>query len=189
MLSGPRTPTSCGAFFPTNLLPELNAIRTTTTHHYLLDGQLSIVDANLGTTTTPDWKSILIIGEGRGGQAERWSSSPSCDSGFSSTYATTYPYYCGYWAFNVTDTANPAVISSSVTSTGWTYPVIKPTAANAPYLGEPWSRMTIGKVRFDNSGTDKWVAFVGGGYGSADCTGGSGCDTADEEEGKGILCH
>jgi len=36
-----------------------------------------------------------------------------------------------------------------------------------PYLGEPWSRMTIGKVRFDNSGTDKWVAFVGGGYGSA----------------------
>jgi type IV pilus assembly protein PilY1 len=174
------------SILPTNLLPELNAFLTTTTHHYLLDGQISVVDANLGTTTTPDWKSILIIGEGRGGQAERWSSSPSCDSGFSSTYATTNPYYCGYWAFDLTDTANPAVISSSVTSTGWTYPVIKPTAANAPYLGEPWSRMTVGKVRFDNSGTDKWVAFVGGGYGSADCNGGGGCNTAEKKKGKGF---
>ena len=174
------------SILPTNLLPELNAFLTTTTHHYLLDGQTSVVDANLGSTTTPDWKSLLLIGEGRGGQAERWSSSHSCDSGFSSTYSTTYPYYCGYWAFDLTDTANPAVISSSVTSTGWTYPVIKPTAANAPYLGEPWSRMTVGKVRTDSSGTDKWVAFVGGGYGSADCTGGSGCDTAEKKKGKGF---
>jgi type IV pilus assembly protein PilY1 len=136
--------------------------------------------------TTPDWKTLLLIGEGRGGQPERWSSSPSCDSGFSSTYSTTYQYYCGYWAFDLTDTANPAVISSSVTSVGWTNPVIKPTAANAPYLGDPWSRMTIGKVRFDNSGTDKWVAFVGGGYGSADCTGGGGCNTTQKMKGKGF---
>ena len=176
------------SILPTNLLPELNAIRTTTTHHYLLDGQISVVDADLGTETTPDWKSLLLIGEGRGGQAERWSSSPSCDLGFSSTYSTTYPYYCGYWAFDLTDTANPAVISSSVTSTGWTYPVIKPTAASAPYLGEPWSRITVGKVKTNNSPTDKgkWVAFVGGGYGSADCTGGSGCNTAEKKKGKGF---
>jgi len=37
------------SIFPDQImLPELNAIRTTTTHHYILDGQTSVVDANLG---------------------------------------------------------------------------------------------------------------------------------------------
>lgn len=58
-------------------------------------------------------------------------------------------------------------------------------AAQAPYLGDPWSKMMIGRVKVKVSGVDKekWVGFIGAGYNAADCSGGGGCDT----RGKGFF--
>ncbi|MBI5213836.1 MAG: hypothetical protein HY957_10795 [Nitrospirae bacterium] len=88
---------------------------------------------------------------------------------FSYTYSSTYSYYCGYYSFDFTTTSSPAY--------KWR---INPTSSNAPYLGEPWSKMTVGRVKI--SGNEKWVGFIGGGYNASDCSGGGSCDT----RGKGF---
>jgi type IV pilus assembly protein PilY1 len=54
-----------------------------------------------------------------------------------------------YHALDITDTTNPLYL--------WTF--------NDTNLGESWSEPAIGKVKM-NDGTDKWVAFVGGGFDS-----------------------
>jgi type IV pilus assembly protein PilY1 len=172
------------SFMPPNMLPRLNALRTGTTHQYMVDGPTMVVDVNLAV---PGWSTMLMFGLGRGGGSTLWSSSASCDSGFSPTYsAGTATNYCGYYVFDATNTSamfdspqpaeHPAVIS------GWTHPVIKPRAAeDAPYLGDPWSRITAGKVML--SGAEKWVGFFGGGFNGTDCSGGGACDT----RGKGFF--
>jgi type IV pilus assembly protein PilY1 len=55
-----------------------------------------------------------------------------------------------YYALDITDTTNPAYL--------WSF-------ADSTKLGETWSEPAIGKVTI--SGADKWVAFVGGGYDTA----------------------
>jgi type IV pilus assembly protein PilY1 len=55
-----------------------------------------------------------------------------------------------YYALDITDTTNPAYM--------WKFTDSK--------IGETWSEAAIGKVRM-NDGTTKWVAFVGGGYDTA----------------------
>jgi type IV pilus assembly protein PilY1 len=54
-----------------------------------------------------------------------------------------------YYALDITDTTNPVYL--------WTF--------NDTKLGESWSEPAIGKVKLSD-GTDKWVAFVGGGFDS-----------------------
>lgn len=54
-----------------------------------------------------------------------------------------------YYALDITDTTNPLYL--------WTF--------NDSKLGESWSEPVIGKVKISD-GTDKWVAFVGGGFDS-----------------------
>jgi type IV pilus assembly protein PilY1 len=54
-------------------------------------------------------------------------------------------------------------------------------AAAAPYIGQPWSKMGIGRVKI--SGAEKWVGFIGGGYNASNCAGSGTCDT----RGKGVL--
>ena len=54
-----------------------------------------------------------------------------------------------YYALDITDTSNPVYM--------WTF--------NHARLGESWSEPAIGKIKM-NDGTDKWVAFVGGGFDS-----------------------
>jgi type IV pilus assembly protein PilY1 len=54
-----------------------------------------------------------------------------------------------YYALDITDTTNPLYL--------WTF--------NDSRLGESWSEPAIGKVKMSD-GTDKWVAFVGGGFDS-----------------------
>jgi len=110
-----------------------------------------------------DWRTLLVFGLGKGVRDAQnvpsflWSSSPSCDSDFYKKYRSgdgrSYPYYCGYYAFDITDTANrPASIK-------WR---LQPTSEQAKYLDEPWSKMAIGRVKI--SGSEKWVGFIGGGY-------------------------
>ena len=52
-----------------------------------------------------------------------------------------------YYALDITDTTNPQYL--------WTF--------NDANLGETWSEPAIGKVKMCD-GTDKWVAFLGGGF-------------------------
>jgi Tfp pilus tip-associated adhesin PilY1 len=167
------------SFIPPNLLSKLKNIAHSThptglSHQYFVDGPVSAADVWLGsgdgkTKNADEWKTLVVFSEGRGAGTTLWSSSPSCDSGFSSTYSSTYQYYCGYYAFDFTNTLSPVY--------KWR---INPTSSNAPYLGDPWSRMVIGRVKI--SGNEKWVGFIGGGYNASDCSGGGSCDT----RGKGF---
>ncbi len=163
------------SFIPPNLLPKLQYLAHSShngdlpKHVYFNDGPVSAADIWLGSgdgtgKRSSDWKTLLVFSEGRGVRDSAnstsrylWSSSSYCDQDFNGTYTgttgNTYPYYCGYWALDVTET--------SLTS-----PQIKwrlnPTSQHAPYLGEPWSKMSIGRVRI--SGSEKWAGFIGGGY-------------------------
>jgi type IV pilus assembly protein PilY1 len=83
--------------------------------------------------------------------------------------ASGHIHYCGYYALDITDTANPAF--------KWR---IAPADANAPYLGDPWSKIMIHRVKID--GNERWVGFLGGGHQLSVCSG-SDCD----KRGKGFF--
>jgi type IV pilus assembly protein PilY1 len=167
------------SFIPPNVLNKLMNIAhkshpTGLTHQYYVDGPISVADVWVGsgdgTTKTPtDWKTFLIFSEGRGGTSNLWSTSSSCDSNFQNTYSTTYNNYCGYYALDITNTYSPAY--------KWR---IGPTSAQAPYLGDPWSKMMVSRVKIN--GNEKWVGFIGGGNNLSSCTG-TGCDL----RGKGFF--
>lgn len=180
------------SFIPPNMLQKMSPVahnshtdRTTlASHAYFVDGPIEISDvwlpsaASSGTSkAATDWKTIAIFGEGQGSGSYLWSSSSSCysasTSGFSATYSATYPYYCGYYALNVTNSvtaAQPAYL--------WH---LNPASAQAPYLGEAWSKMQIGRVNI--AGNERWVGFIGGGFNNAVCGSSDTCDAAD---GKGV---
>jgi type IV pilus assembly protein PilY1 len=181
-----RTDTGAEAWsiIPPNLRRKLKNIAHSThpanlSHQYFIDGPMSVADVWLGPAgsgtakSASDWKTLLIFGQGRGATSYLWSSSATCDSDFGNFYdATYYPYYCGYWAFDITNTWSPAY--------KWK---ITPSAAQARYLGEPWSKMMIGRVKL--GGRELWVGFLGGGHNMSVCPPGANsgeCDT----RGKGF---
>jgi len=176
------TGTESWSFIPPNFLPKLKDLAhsshpTSLRHNYLVDGYITVADVWLGppaddgtSKSATDWKTLLMFGEGRGGDTNLWSSSESCDSGFNATYSTTYPYYGGYYCFDVTDPVNPVY--------KWR---INPSSSEAPYLGAPWNKIFPGKVKIE--GKEKWVGFMGAGYNASDCSGGGDCDT----RGKGFF--
>ncbi len=168
------------SIIPPNLLPKLKGLAHTThptalTHQYYVDGPVTVADVWLGSgngtsKNSTDWKTLMIFGEGRGGGSYLWSTSSYCDSGFNATYNATYNQYCGFYAFDVSNTLSPTYL--------WH---LNPTAEQAPYLGDPWGKFYIGRVKM--SGNEKWVGFIGGGYNGADCKSGHSCDT----RGKGFF--
>jgi len=110
----------------------------------------------------------LVFGEGKGVRETtnrypvyQWSASATCDSvnpttDFTKDYDFGHPYYCGYYAFDVTNTsADPPVFKWLLNFTGG-------SPQRQQYLGEPWSKMVMGRVKI--SGNEKWVGFIGGGY-------------------------
>lgn len=167
------------SFIPPNLLQKLqeeaynnasDRADLTQFHDYFVDGPLQITNAwipsswSSGTSKNPsDWHTIAVIGEGDGSGAYLWSSSSTCystsTSGFSSSYSTTYPYYCGYYALDVTNTT-----SSNMPTLLWN---LQPTASQALYLAQSWSKMQIGRVKIN--GNEQWVGFIGGGYDPSTC--------------------
>jgi type IV pilus assembly protein PilY1 len=175
------------SFIPPNLRGKLKNIAhkvhpTGLFHQYFVDGPISVADvwtgSGDGTAKQPsDWKTLLVFGEGRGSTSYLWSSSATCDSGFSNNYDATYQYYCGYWALDITSTHSP--------SFKWK---ITPTVAQAPYLGDPWSKMYIGRMLIN--GNEKWVGFIGGGHNLSNLTlcqaNGEGYGDCDKR-GKGIF--
>ncbi|MFA5321057.1 MAG: PilC/PilY family type IV pilus protein [Smithella sp.] len=186
------------SFIPPNLLPQLKNIvhsshPTALAHEYFVDGPLSAAEIWLGTSGTigstaksqNDWHTYLVMGEGRGGIATLWSASNTCSSTFSPAYKNysgtlfvPYGYYCGYYAFDISDTtANPVFKwrlggNSAISST---------SDGTAAYLGQAWSKMYLGRVRINNA--EKWVGFIGAGYSGTNCSGATTCDT----RGKGFF--
>ncbi len=167
------------SFIPPNLLPKLKLVAHTTepapspNHQFFVDGPLTVTEAwlgsgegldKLGTTgkNASEWKTLLIFGLGQGVReshaktdpAYLWSSSPNCDSDFKRKYNPPHQYYCGYYAFDVTNT------SSTPPAYKWRINVAD--VSQGKHLDEPWSKMAIGRVRID--GNEKWVGFIGGGY-------------------------
>ena len=182
------------SFIPPNILPELQYLAHTTNpsamaHQYLVDGPVTVADAwwkSAGGTDdgrskmNADWHTMVIFGEGKGA-VNLWSSNSQCDSDFQATFDSTYNNYCGYYAFDLTNT------STRPTSYKWHLGgTTQISATDGPYLGVPWSKMMVNRVRYNSGGQEyeKWVGFIGGGQGS-DCPGGGACGVCDCR-GKGF---
>jgi len=169
------------SFIPPNGLLKLRQIAhkaepANQQHIYFIDGPISVADVWLGTgdgkaKSVSDWRTLLIVGEGRGANKVLWSTSPNCEAGFSNMYksATGHVHYCGYWALDITNTLAPAF--------KWR---ISPTEGSAAYLGDPWSKIMIHRVKIN--GSEKWVGLFGGGHQLSICSG-TDCD----RRGKGFF--
>lgn len=166
------------SFIPPNLLSRLQYVShqihpDTRGHTYFVDGPISVSDIWFPADSTytievaklySDWHTWMVFSEGRGAKNTLWSSSTSspCASGlskYSSVGSNTFPYYCGYYAFDLTSVTRA---SSTPSGPKW---LLNISSTDAPYLGEPWSKMVMSRVRRD--GNEKWVGFIGGGY--SDC--------------------
>jgi len=196
------------SFIPPNMLQKMAPIAhnshadrsTLSAHDTFIDGPIQVADAwvtsSAGTGTSKDandWKTLAVFGLGAGAGSFLWSNNATCHSPYNSsyptavryasTYSTTTPYYCGYYALDVTDS-----VTTSRPTMMWH---LNPTSAQAPYLGDPWSKMQIGRVKI--AGNEVWVGFVGGGYSqtaclSADGTTSTACNTpATNSAGKGFF--
>ena len=169
------------SFIPPNLVPKLQYLSHTTNpsglvHQFFVDGPISAGDVWLGSGTgtaksSSDWHTYLVFGEGKGVRDKNstvgntsylWSSSQYCDQNFNPAYvwASNYQYYCGYHGLDVTATGSTPAYKWIINS-GGSPPAVSST--HGPYLGEPWSKMAIGKVII--SGNETWVGMIGGGYG------------------------
>jgi len=156
------------SFIPPNLLPKMEdwvhtSHPTTKRHEYFVDGPFSVADVWLGTgdgtgKLATDWRTLAVIGLGRGvrGPGDQpdylWSASPHCDGQFKDKYNPPHRYYCGYYGLDVTNT-------TYFPEFRW---VLGTNDSESPYLGEPWSKMVMGRVMI--AGEERWVGFIGGGY-------------------------
>lgn len=185
------------SFIPPNLLPRLKKIAHSThptnlSHEYFVDGPISAAEIWIGSDqknkSQGDWKTYLIMSEGRGGLNTLWSKSVHCDSGFSPYYKVitedpdtgamvtdTFRNYCGYYAFDVSDTLAAPTFKWRLGGNS------SLSEADAAYLGQAWSKMVMGRVSI--KGVETWVGFMGGGYSGTNCVTASTCDT----RGKGFF--
>ena len=133
-------------FIPYNLLPKLRNMYGVDaanearyySHDVYCDGSPTVADVEINGA----WKTVLISGQGPG--------SGSTLGGGNVSGAINY-----YWALDVTDPANPQPlweITHTYRQGNRTYPT----------MGETWSTPAVGKV--NQSGTTRWVAFMGSGY-------------------------
>ena len=199
--------TEAWSFVPQSLMTKLKNLAhssepTSLTHQFFVDGPVTVADVwsgaddgNCGTSCSANgncksansWRTLLAFGLARGAVSYSWSDSAYCDSGLFATYTTTatdgstltHPYYCGYYALNVTNALSPTYLWNGPTFTSATT-----RAAQAPYIGDPWSKMMTGRVWINDGGVvkEKWVGFIGAGYNAAVCSS-STCDT----RGKGFF--
>jgi len=162
------------SFIPPNLLPKLKLIShatepapSTTYHQFYVDGPVTVADVWLGSgdgysKAANEWKTLMIVGLGKGVRESNanndptylWSSSPNCDSDFKRKHNPPHQYYCGYYAFDVTNTSSTAPV--------YMWRINLASSSQGMYLDEPWSKMAIGRVKI--GGNEKWVGFIGGGF-------------------------
>jgi len=192
------------SFIPPNQLRRLKLIYHTATEHptdksrqYYVDGPTSAAEiwvqngtdtAITATTKTVDeWKTIMVTALGRGGTTTLWSSSTSCDSSnaadFSPYWTATHTNYCGYYAFDISDTNDDTLNWTPLWRLGANTGLPE---AEGKYLGQPWGKMFIGRVRINN--IEKWVGFISGGYSGCGKASGKSCksDGGPDVRGKGF---
>ena len=176
------------SFVPPNLLSKLQFIAhashpTSLLHHYYVDGPTSAADIWLNGSsatsidstykTKDQWHTYMVMSEGRGGISTLWSSSANCESNFSPTYSSIYAHYCGYYAFDITNTiSTPPAFKWKLGGTSGL------SATEGVHMGQAWSKMFMGRVRINN--TERWVGLIGGGYSGTKVSGGGG------KSGKGF---
>jgi Tfp pilus tip-associated adhesin PilY1 len=196
------------SFIPPNLLSRLKLVAhtshpSTLAHQYYVDGPVTVADvwtpatASDGTSKQAvDWHTLLVFAEARGAGTNLWSSSTSCDSGFSGIYSSTTPYYCGYYALDLshrTSTGAVTTVESNIY-----YSSLNPqykwilggtgttggfSSTTGPYMGAPWSKMLTGRVVI--GGNERWVGFIGGGaYSAGAADSGKGFFVIDLYDGK-----
>jgi len=190
------------SFIPPNLLPKLQDIYHTTAtstleHQFFVDGSITAMETWLPDTwddgdpkSASDWKTLVMFALGRNDcdytttskatvrqSTKYWGATGTkCSSlnaagtalDIQETYDATHLDYCGYWAFDFTDAPATAPIFK------W---VLNPGVTLAPYLGEPWSGVSPGRVKIN--GLETWVGVIGGGYNGAQAPG--------DLRGKGII--
>jgi Tfp pilus tip-associated adhesin PilY1 len=198
------------SFVPPNLLPKLqylahDSASAATGHRFFVDGATTATDAWLPSTPTPgttkvatDWKTLVMFSLGRNDRdyestlgtvpdtsTKYWSSSASCDTNISEYYNVTTtpytPYYCGYYAFDFTDAPTTLPSFKWTLRPGATTASAASYAEAAPYLGEPWSTISTGRVKIN--GDERWIGVIGGGYNAATCD----ASTCADKRGKGII--
>lgn len=176
------------SFVPPNLLTSLKGIAHSShpsvlPHQYFVDGPSTASDIYTGTVAheaSKDsglWKAYMIVSLGRGGSTKLWCTSASCDAGCTDTYSATTNQFCGYYAFDVTETLNAPTYKWHFGGAGGL------NATQGDHLGQPWSKITMGRVYIN--GNEKWVGFAGGGYSGADCKTANNCSRCDKR-GKGF---
>lgn len=171
------------SFIPPNFMTRLPAVAhgathpTSCTHQYFVDGPTTGSDVWWGSDQTnksaSDWHTLLVISEGRGGFSKLWSSTAGCDTGLSDAYnSATSPHYCGYYAFEVTDTSQTT--PSYLWKLGGSGAL---SETHGKHLGQPWSKMSIHRLLYDSGSgrKEKWVGFIGGGFSKSECSGGGTC--------------
>jgi hypothetical protein len=128
-------------FIPYNLLRKLKNMygvdAVNKTRYFAHDVYCDGTPAVADVFINGTWKTVLITGQG---------------PGLGSTLGGGYNYY---WALDITDPSNPVPlweVSHTYTSGNKTYRT----------MGETWSTPAIGRV--NQSGTARWVAFMGSGY-------------------------
>ncbi len=177
------------SFIPPNLLQRLKLIAHTTdpstlAHQYYVDGPVTVADVWTPATISDgaskqvaDWHTLLVFAEARGAGDKLWSSSTSCDSGFSGIYTETNHYYCGYYALDLSNRTSAGAVTTVESSIF--YSSLNPqfkwilggtgtagfSSTTGPYMGAPWSKMMTGRVLIN--GNERWVGFIGGGAYSA----------------------
>jgi hypothetical protein len=126
------------AFIPYNLLPKLQkqwAVDLVNgSRYYAHDIYVDGSPVVADVEIAGEWRTVLVCGQG---------------PGKGSTMAGGHNYY---FALDVTDPADPRIL----------WEITHINASGQETMGETWSTPVIGKI--SQSGTPRWVAFMGSGY-------------------------
>ena len=168
------------SFIPPNVLNKLKDIAhkshpTGLTHQYYVDGPISVADVWMGTgdgttKTATDWKTFLDLRRGPRRDEQPLEFFVVVRRELPQRLLGNHSNYCGYYTLDITNTLSPVY--------KWR---IGPSTAQAPYLGDPWSKMMVHRVKI--GGNEKWVGFIGGGNNLSICT----VDGGLRSQGQGVL--
>ncbi|AGA91845.1 Tfp pilus assembly protein, tip-associated adhesin PilY1 [Thioflavicoccus mobilis 8321] len=131
------------AYVPSAVYPNLSRLTDrdyNRNHRYFVDGSPMVADADLGSSTSPDWRSVLIGGLGAGGK--------------------------GYYALDV---SNPAAFdeSNAADTLLWEFTEADDADMGYAYNLPPASTVTEQAKQIVKMANGKWAAILGNGYGTS----------------------
>jgi len=129
------------AYIPRNMQKRLRDMKAA--HDYNMDGPMYYMhvrkDLNANGPDWPDWRSILVCGQGgpNGGRGGK-----------------------GYFALDITDPSN--AIDPLRGTRPYPYPMWEIDSTVVSDIGQTWGKPAVGSIRL--GGERRYVAFLGGGY-------------------------